>query len=182
MRARNAAILAILTSVCMAVQLTPRPPNIEFTSLICFLTGLLFGSLFGMSVGTLTMLVNGFLSPWGFGGINIPFQILGMALIGFAGGVYRKYSMRVGNPSARSFSIEVAFLAVILTLTYDVITTLGYTLIFNVNLLLALITGIWFTITHVISNAVLFGTALYALVRISNKILGEQIWSYQKEP
>jgi hypothetical protein len=167
MRARNAAILAILTSVCMAVQLTPRPPNIEFTSLICFLTGLLFGSLFGMSVGTLTMLVNGFLSPWGFGGINIPFQILGMALIGFAGGVYRKYSMRVGNPSARSFSIEV---------------TLGYTLIFNVNLLLALITGIWFTITHVISNAVLFGTALYALVRISNKILGEQIWSYQKEP
>jgi len=181
MHAKNIALLVMMTSLCVGIQLTPRPPNIEFTSLICFLTGFLFGSFFGVSVGALTMLLNGFLSPWGFGATNIPFQILGMALIGFVGGVYRKSCTRTTNPSVRWFSLEVSLLAAFLTLFYDLITTISYVMLFNVNIIMALISGAWFTIVHVVSNTVLFGTALIVLVRISGNVLGERIWSYQKE-
>jgi len=181
MRVKNIALLAIMTSLCVGIQLTPRPPNIEFTSLICFLTGFLFGSFFGVSVGTLTMLINGFLSPWGFGATNIPFQILGMALIGFVGGVYRKSCTRAGNPSVRWFSLEVSFLAAFLTLIYDIITTVSYVMLFDVNIIVALISGAWFIVVHVVSNTVLFGTALFGLVRIVSNVLGEQPWSYKKE-
>ena len=182
MRVKNVAFLAIITSLCVGIQLTPRPPNVEFTSLICFLTGFLFGSFFGVSVGALAMLINGFLSPWGFGATNIPFQILGMALIGFVGGVYRKSCTLAGkNPSMRWFSLEVSFLAAFLTLIYDLITTVSYVWLFNVNIIVALVSGAWFIVVHVVSNTVLFGTALYGLVRIVGSVLGEQSWSYQKE-
>jgi uncharacterized membrane protein len=181
MRVKNIALLAVMTSVCVGIQLTPRPPNIEFTSLICFLTGFLFGSFFGASVGALTMLINGFLSPWGFGATNIPFQILGMALIGFVGGVYRKSRPHAGNPSVRWFSLEVSLLAAFLTLIYDIITTVSYVMLFDVNIIVALLSGAWFTIVHVVSNTVLFGTALFGLVRIASTVLGEQPWSYKKE-
>jgi uncharacterized membrane protein len=181
MQVKNIALLAVMTSLCVGIQLTPRPPNIEFTSLICFLTGFLFGSFFGISVGALTMLLNGFLSPWGFGATNIPFQILGMALIGFVGGAYRKSCSRTGNPSVRWFSLEVSLLAAFLTLFYDLITTVSYVMLFNVNIVITLISGAWFTIVHVVSNTVLFGTALIILVRIAGNVLGEQQWGYQKE-
>jgi hypothetical protein len=164
MRVKNIALLAVMTSVCVGIQLTPRPPNIEFTSLICFLTGFLFGSFFGASVGALTMLINGFL-----------------ALIGFVGGVYRKSRPHAGNPSVRWFSLEVSLLAAFLTLIYDIITTVSYVMLFNVNIIVALVSGAWFTIVHVVSNTVLFGTALFGLVRIASTVLGEQPWSYQKE-
>lgn len=181
MQVKKIALLAVMTSLCVGIQLTPRPPNIEFTSLICFLTGFLFGSFFGISVGALTMLLNGFLSPWGFGATNIPFQILGMALIGFVGGAYRKSCSHTGNPSVRWFSLEVSLLAAFLTLFYDLITTVSYVMLFNVNIVITLISGAWFTIVHVVSNTVLFGTALIILVRIAGNVLGEQPWDYQKE-
>jgi len=181
MHVKNTALLAVMTSVCVGIQLAPRPPQIEFTSLICFLTGFLFGSFFGVSVGTLTMLINGFLSPWGFGGINIPFQILGMALIGFVGGVYRKSCKPPGNPSMRWFSLEVSFLAAFLTLIYEIIVTLGFVIFSEVNIIVALIAGALFTVVHVASNTVLFGAALFGLVRIAGNVLGEQLWGYKKE-
>jgi len=168
-----------MASLCVGIQLTPRPPNVEFTSLICFLTGFLFGGFFGALLGALTMFINGFLSPWGFAGIIMPFQILGMALMGFVGGVYRKSLGK--EPSVRWFSLEVSFLAAFLTLVYDLITNVGYAVLFNVNIIFVLIMGTWFTIVHVVSNTALFGSALFGLTRIASNLLGENVWSYQKE-
>jgi len=180
MRVKQVALLAIMTSLCVGIQLTPRPPNIEFTSLICFLTGFLFGAFFGALLGTLTMFINGFLSPWGLAGIIMPFQILGMALMGFSGGVYRKSLGE--NLSVRWFSnFEVAFLAAFLTLVYDVITNVGYAVLFDVDIIFVLIVGTWFTIVHVVSNTVLFGTVFFGLVRIVSNLLGVKLWSCQKE-
>jgi len=76
-----------MAALCIGIQLTPRPPNIEFTSPYLFLTSFLFGTLFGALLGALTMFINGFLSPWGFAGIITPFQMLGMALTRTAGGL-----------------------------------------------------------------------------------------------
>ena len=121
MECRRIAALITMTALCIGIQLAPRPPNVEFTSLICFLTGFLFGALFGALLGALTMFINGFLSPWGFAGIIMPFQMLGMALMGFAGGFYRKF---VGEnfDISKSLNLESACLAAFLTLIYDIIT------------------------------------------------------------
>ena len=179
MRVKHVALLAIMTSLCVGIQLTPRPPNIEFTSLICFLTGFLFGPLFGVLIGALTMFINGFLSPWGFAGIIMPFQILGMTLIGFTGGVYSK-SLGKNSSGRWILNLEVAFLAAFLTLAYDIITNVGYAVLFDIDIIFVLITGAWFTVVHVVSNTVLFGTVFFGLVRIASNLLGAKLWSCQK--
>jgi len=179
MHCKHVALLTVMTSLCVGIQLTPRPPNVEFTSIICFLVGFLFGSPFGAFLGALTMFINGFLSPWGFAGIIMPFQMLGMALMGLVGGVYRK--CLGGTPStSKILNLEISFLAAFLTLIYDIITNVGYAMLFNVNIIFALIAGTWFTIVHVVSNTVLFVAAFFGLVRIVSNLLGENVWSYQK--
>jgi uncharacterized membrane protein len=180
MNTRRVALLIVSASLCVSIQITPRPPSIEFTSLICFLVGFLFGAPFGALLGALTMFINGFLSPWGFAGIVMPFQMLGMACMGLVGGFYH---ISLGkNSSVRWLSnLEISFLAAFLTLFYDIITNVGYAVLFNVNIIVALVAGTWFAIVHVISNAVLFGTAFFGLVRIINNMLGKDVWNYQKE-
>ena len=174
MKTRRIAVLIILTALCVGIQLTPRPPNVEFTSLICFLTGFLFGALFGALLGALTMFINGFLSPWGFAGIIMPFQILGMALMGFAGGVYRKL---LGNDFSisKSLNFESACLAAFLTLIYDIITNVGYAALFNLEIVIVLIAGVWLSIIHVVSNTVLFGAVFHRLVKIVGSLAGENL-------
>ena len=85
---RIIALIGVLTALCLAVQLSPRPPNVEFTSLFTFILGFMFGSLMGIFFGSFVMFVNAFFSPWGFAGLNMPFQIVGMAVVGLAGGLY----------------------------------------------------------------------------------------------
>jgi len=174
MKCGRVATLTVMAALCIGIQLTPRPPNVEFTSLICFLTGFLFGAPFGALLGALTMFINGFLSPWGFAGIIMPFQMLGMALMGFAGGVYRKL---LGNDFSisKSLSFESACLAAFLTLIYDVITNVGYAVLFNLEIIIVLITGVWLSIIHVVSNTVLFWAAFHRLIKIVGSLAGENL-------
>ena len=174
MKCRRTATLIVMAALCIGVQLTPRPPNVEFTSLICFLTGFLFGALFGALLGALTMFINGFLSPWGFAGIIMPFQMLGMALMGFAGGVYHRL---LGNDFSisKSLDFESACFAAFLTLIYDVITNAGYAVLFNLEIVVVLIAGVWFSIIHVVSNTILFGAAFHRLVKIVENLAGESL-------
>ncbi|MDI6847986.1 MAG: ECF transporter S component, partial [Candidatus Bathyarchaeia archaeon] len=79
---RKLALLSVLAALCLAIQLTPRPPNVEFTSFFTFIVGLIYGALNGAFFGCFVMFVNGFLSPYGFSGLNMPFQMVGMAITG----------------------------------------------------------------------------------------------------
>jgi len=174
MNVRRIALLSVIASLCVGIQLAPRPPNVESTSLICFLTGFLFGSPFGALLGALTMFINGFLSPWGFAGTIMPFQMSGMGLIGWIGGVYRT-SLGRNFSTSKILNIEVSFLAAFFTLIYDVITNIGWALPSSTPIIAALISGTWFTIVRVVWNAVLFGTAFFGLVRIIGNLLGENV-------
>jgi len=120
------------------------------------------------------MFINGFLSPWGFAGIIMPFQMLGMALMGFAGGFYRKTLGR-NFGVAESLNFESACLAAFLTLIYDIITNAGYALLFNLPIIAVLIAGVWFSVVHVVSNTVLFGAAFHRLVKIVGSLVGESL-------
>jgi multisubunit Na+/H+ antiporter MnhG subunit len=121
------------------------------------------------------MVVNGFLSPYGLGGLLILFQATGMSLIGLAGGVY---SRTVADGKAKWMSVEVAILGAFLTLVYDLITNLGYALQFSlftnsviVSFIGVLVAGSVFMVIHVVSNTVLFMTSI-PIVKGIQKLLG----------
>jgi hypothetical protein len=170
---RMIALMGIFTALCLALQLSPRPPNVEFTSFFAFLIGFMFGSLLGVAFGGFVMFVNGFFSPWGFAGLNMPFQILGMAVVGFAGGFYKKYSRNYGSAS---FLVEVGILGAFLTEVYDLITNFGVAvtyMITSINPTLAVITalayGTPFSIIHVVSNICVFSAIFFPLTKALNR-------------
>jgi len=179
---RQIALLSVLTAVSLGIQLAPRPPNVELTSLFTFFVGILYGGLVGGFFGSLVMFVNGFLSPWGFAGLMMPFQIVGMALIGFTGGIYKKYM--VGVHSAQ-VCVEVAVLGAFLALLYDIITNLGVAtslVLTGAPLHIALVSafsmGAPFSLVHVVSNIVLFGSGFIPLMKTIQRIPGgEALWS-----
>jgi predicted membrane protein len=183
METKKLALLIILTGLCVALQITPRPPNVEFTSFFSFVIGLIEGALVGAFFGGFVMLINGFLSPWGFGGLNIPFQMVGMIIAGLLGGVYRRFTRDVGF--SKNFFLETAVLGAFIALIYDLITNLG----FGVQLILAgegsslaLFTsvayGSFYSLLHIVSNSVVFGVLFLPVTNALNSLrVGESPWS-----
>ncbi len=175
MRAAQLALISILFAACLGIQLVPRPMNLEFTSLITFATGMVFGSVFGASLGATVMFINGFLSPYGTAGVALPFQIAGMMLIGIAGGLYAKISS--GGFSAGWF-FEAAVLGAFLTFIYDVVTNISMAVLlsltglpFHEALMAALITGIVPSIIHIVWNTALFGAVTIPMVNAMKKVM-----------
>jgi len=117
-------------------------------------------------LGGLVMFVNGFLSPYGFAGIIMPLQMLGMALIGFSGGLFTK----LGNGSVVRLYVEVAVIGAFLTIIYDAITTIGFAIMYSVPLVPTLITGVAFSFIHIVYNTVLFGLLAVPLSYAMQKI------------
>jgi hypothetical protein len=178
---RHLTLFVVLTALCTCIQLTPRPPNVEFTSLITFLTGAVLGVSFGAGLGSLVMFVNGFLSPAGFAGLLLPFQMLGMALVGVGGGLY-------GRSRSRSYDsgshFETAVLGASLTLIFDVLTNLGWAIPLTLAgqpvflaVVSVLVTGAVPSLVHVVSNTAFFGAAFVPATNAVQKLLGGgQIW------
>jgi hypothetical protein len=173
MNTRKLAFFIVMTAVCLGTQIAPRPPNVEFTSFFSFFVGLAEGAVIGAFFGSFVMLINGFVSPFGFGGLNIPFQMAGMIIAGGLGGAYRKFTPDM-NFSAR-FSLETAVLGAIIALVYDLITNLGYSMqlvLTGESLSLAFFTaiaiGAFYSLLHIISNSVVFGVLFLPVMNALN--------------
>jgi hypothetical protein len=169
-------LFIVLTALCIAIQLTPRPPNVEFTSLIVFVAGAVLGVSFGAGLGVLVMFINGFASPYGAAGIILPFQLIGMVVVGVGGGLYKR--SRHGSYDVQSCT-EAAVLGAFLTLVYDVVTNFGFAVTYVLvgqpvflAFISAIVSGAVFSVVHVVSNAVFFGAAFLPTTRALQKILG----------
>jgi hypothetical protein len=152
------AFISVLAVLCLIIQISPRPPNVEFTSLFTFTIGFIFGSIVGGLFGSFVMLINGFLSPWGL-----------------AGGVYRKFAY---EQRPVEFCVEAAILGGFLTALYDLITNFGFAVFqaligvpFNIALITALAYGTFFSIIHVVSNTAVFGVAFLPITKAVYKVL-----------
>ncbi|MDH5448064.1 MAG: hypothetical protein OEY24_03590 [Candidatus Bathyarchaeota archaeon] len=184
---RRLALLTILSTLCISIQLMPRPPNVEFTSLLVFIVGVFFGTFIGSALGTTVMFINGFLSPWGFAGLMLPFQITGMIIIGIVGGLYGR--TKKGTYTLSSCG-ETAALGAFLTLVYDVITNFGVA-VSNIVLgmpilpafISAIVFGAPFSLIHVVSNFLVFSLAFFPLTKALQKFFGgENIWKKASLP
>jgi hypothetical protein len=178
---RKLALFGVLAALCLAIQLTPRPPNVEFTSFLTFTVGVICGALDGAFFGCFIMFVNGFLSPYGFAGLNMPFQMFGMAIAGILGGVYRKL-MPEQIDSAR-FCTETAIVGAVIALIFDLVTNVGvgFQLVLSgTNFALAMLTaiayGVFFSMVHIFSNTAVFGIlTLPSIKTLNNLVRGEKI-------
>lgn len=173
------ALFTILTALCLAIQLTPRPPNLEFTSLFTFTVGVIYGVLYGGFFGFIIMFVNGFLSPYGVAGLILPFQMVGMAIVGFLGGVYRRFVHEQADP--KRFCTETAILGAVVALIYDLVTNLGVGFQFflsGTNLALAMLSavayGAFFSIVHIVSNTVVFGVLTLPSIKTVSRFMGDE--------
>ena len=187
MNTSKLASLITLTALCIAIQFAPRPPNVEFTSFITFIIGLTQGTILGALFGAFVMFVNGFLSPWGFSGLNMPFQMVGMAIVGFSGGIYRKFTHNELKPT--QFCLETAILGGFIALIYDIITNIGVGIQFILSgtppmlaIFSALAYGAFFSAVHVSSNSIVFGVLFVPFMKILNGLkIGETSW-LKREP
>jgi hypothetical protein len=145
--------------------------------------GLSEGALVGAFFGSFVMFTNGFLSPYGFGGLNIPFQMAGMIIAGVLGGLYKRFTREISF-SAR-FSLETAVLGAFIALTYDLITNLGFGIQLvllgedsSLALLSVIASGSFFSLVHIVSNTLVFGVLFLPITNALNSLsVGEFSWS-----
>lgn len=184
---RRVALFTLLTALCISLQLTPRPPNVEFTSLLVFFAGAFFGAFLGSALGATVMFINGFLSPWGFAGLMLPFQMAGMIIMGIVGGLYGRTKKGIYTPSSCG---EAAILGAFLTVIYDLITNFGVAMSFMLlgipilpAFVSAIVSGAPFLLIHVVSNFFVFLVAFFPLTRALQEFFGgEKVWRKNSLP
>jgi len=161
------SITAILASLGIILSsIVVLIPNFEFISMTIFLISLLFGSYYGTAAAIAIALIYEFLvTPiYGASGLLIPFKLfcyLGLAIIV---GLGRKRLVKL------SFW-ELGIIGSLFALIYDSVTTFGGLIVITITnlqqnlpaeisftvFITLMIVGIPMTITHIISNFVLFG-------------------------
>jgi uncharacterized membrane protein len=132
-------------------------PNIEPVMLVTLVSGYRYGAKYGLLVGALTMLlsdlvINGFVSF----AMVVPASILvyislitnaTYGFVGFFSAYFKKYRT----------AFQMAGVAALLTVIYDVITAIFCMLPFNMPIPQILIGQIPFTIAHVLGNVLIVG-------------------------
>ena len=138
-------------------------PNVEFISVVVFISGLTLGTLFGLIVGGTSMLIYSGLNPLGSGLIFLPLffsQIIAMAGIGIFGSLNRYLLVKLPVKTLVPFT---AVLGALSAIWYDLMITIAYPISIGQNLneiITFAISGLLFTTTHIISNSLIFSIVI----------------------
>ncbi|MFW9907078.1 MAG: ECF transporter S component [Candidatus Thorarchaeota archaeon] len=140
-------------------------PNVEFGTIVLFLTAYIFGLQMAFWSTLITSIVFGTLNPWGGFIPSIWLsQVIGWIYVVIAGSI-------VGQPRKSVYKelfspIEIGCIGLVVTAIFDFVTNIGYSLTFSVPFLIALVAGLPFMIVHVVSNAILFASVVPRLHRV----------------
>ncbi|MBD3160087.1 MAG: hypothetical protein GF309_15010 [Candidatus Lokiarchaeota archaeon] len=175
-RTRYVSIAAIMTALALiGMYALVGIPNVELGTAILFVTALLFGLEMGLGCMLTTAILYGSFNPWG--GL-IPqiwlSQVLGWLVVVIVGSF-------IGHQSPKTeesrYNGGVFFsLGAVLTIYFDAMTNLGYSLATGIPYSTAFIVGLPFMIIHVISNTLIFGFAVPLLESIIRREFGNDIW------
>jgi uncharacterized membrane protein len=157
---KNPLILSgILSALCVVIAfLDPVPiPGIEFITAAVFISGAVVGPGLGALVGTVAESMFSLFNPFGPPSPLLLFaQIFSFAIIGCCGGVVSKKTF--ARPLRRL--IVLGFSGLILTLIFDVLTTLSFSVFIagsDLKKTLAVFaTGSLFYLTHLMVNVLIF--------------------------
>jgi hypothetical protein len=162
--------MAVMTATAIASNyLLIGVLNVKFMDLIVFTGGYLFGGSFGVSIGALTWLVYGTINPYGFNLPTLVATIIGESIYGIAGGFVRD---RLSFEESWRPDLRLGVIGFLLTFFYDVFTNIVSAWVAGIPVLVAFITGLPFTLTHEVSNAVFFAVGVPPVVRAVSRING----------
>ncbi len=164
-RTRWVAITAIMTALALVGNyVVVFIPSVELGTTILFITAYVFGYMMAVWSLLIMSIIYGTINPWGG---FIPqiwiSQVVGWLYVVAAGTIS-------GNGGKRGGKIlfgprELGVIGIAVTLVFDIVTTIGYTITFSVPFIFGLIGLIPFLIVHVLSNGFLFATVAPRLHR-----------------
>ncbi|MEM3640646.1 MAG: hypothetical protein QXH37_01825 [Candidatus Bathyarchaeia archaeon] len=190
MDAKKIALIAILSAITIVVAyarglgLPTLPGLVEFMTVLIFVSGFCFGCVVGGCVGAIAVTIY-MLIPYPFAHPAAwlftisPVLLLVMAILGAMYGVVGGIFGRIRNPAKIStrFIVELAFLGFILTLAYDIFSSIGFYLAYPVYP--SVWEAIYLTfiplyypyppIVHTFTNTLLFLILAPALIRAINR-------------
>jgi hypothetical protein len=169
-RERRIILAALFIALSVAVgYLLAGVPNVELMTLCVFLSGVFLGCGLGAVVGILSIFLYSVFNP--FGPPLLPLiitQLVGFALIGLSGGLLR---VQIGCAGRRAIVVS-AVAGLILTVVYDLLTTVATAFVFLggdgfiEGFMGVFIAGALFLVIHTISNTVVFAVAVVPVVRV----------------
>jgi len=167
---RHVAIISIMTATTLVGEYAlVLIPNVELGTTVLFFTGLVFGAQVAVPCAILSSIVFASINPWG---VFIP-QVWLAQLIGWLYVVTAAHLAR--TPDREIGWRGLAILGAAVTIEFDLVTNIGYSLAFSVPYWVAVLAGLPFMIIHVVSNAWLFALAIPRLERALLPALNSQI-------
>ncbi|MFX1299259.1 MAG: hypothetical protein ACFFD2_30900 [Promethearchaeota archaeon] len=157
---QQVALISILSAIGIAGSWAMVGlPNIEIITLTVFISGYVFGWKVGLIVGGITEAIFSGFNPMGMAVLPVFIsQILSIMLVGFIGGLL---GSRSESTEINAWNIyQIVVIGASLTFFFDIFTTFTHALVFTEmgGFIATFIFGIPFTIIHVASNSILFGT------------------------
>lgn len=164
---RKLALAGMLTAMAVALGYALAGiPNVELVTATIFLAGFLLGPGYGAAVGFSAELIYTTFNPYGMAAIPVMLaQVLGMTIAGLAGAAFPAL---LRGRQTRSVILLCAVAGFLLTLQFDLLTTLatGLVLGFSVEAIKAmLVFGSLFYATHLLSNTLIFAFGLPIFIR-----------------
>lgn len=179
-------LIAVFTAEALASNYAMTGlPNVKIMDALIFIAAFLFGWSVGVGIAVSTWAVYGFVNPYGQAGFPlIIFLIVGECFYAIGGAALRRASIakqllaekRTSSDLGIIFIFGVAGLA--LTFAYDVLTNFA-TYMFLANslyqaLLIGMITGAPFALTHELSNLIFFAAVGPAAILAARRFAKNQ--------
>ena len=176
--------LAIVTAYSRGLAISSLPGVFEFMTVLIFISGFCFGSLVGVSVGIISLSIY-MLVPYPFAHPAAwlytisPILLLVMAALGALFGLAGALSSKILKPAGWGrFSLSLAVIGFALTLTYDIVSSLGFALAypaFSDPIQAIYLTFIplyypWPPIIHTFTNTIIFAVIAPPLIQGIRKL------------
>lgn len=183
MRTSKVTIITTLVALCVGTNYAlVGVPNVKVMDLIVFIGGFCFGPIVGALIGIITWAVYGGINPYGFALQVWLATMFSQSIYGLVGGVLGKNFASTSFDGQRlELSIFFGIIGFVLTLIYDLTTTVVYALTFGVPIIVTIVLGMPFTVFHESSNAIIFGISSVLVITRMEKLLGSERFGVSKK-
>jgi uncharacterized membrane protein len=190
MNARQVALIAVMSALSIVIAysrglaISSLPGVFEFMTVLIFISGFCFGSIVGVSVGIISLSIY-MLVPYPFAHPAAwlytisPILLLVMAALGALFGLAGALSSKILKPAGWGrFSLSLAVIGFALTLTYDIVSSLGFAIAypaFSDPIQAIYLTFIplyypWPPIIHTFTNTIIFAVIAPPLIQGIKKL------------